>query len=109
MTQTLNKRLTRTALSAFLSPHAHAFEGCTMRRNAHRDPAEMAAALRFLATRAHEAVKALETHQLRPANAEVIELMVAIRQLEDDFRTQSLHHLVPYVSALRHQVQTRLS
>ncbi|MGC8643873.1 MAG: hypothetical protein ACP5XB_28765 [Isosphaeraceae bacterium] len=80
-----------------------------MRPYTRRDPAEMAASLRSLATRAHQAVKAFETRQHRLAGVELNELVSAIRQLEDDFRKQELHHLVPYVVALRHQVQTRLA
>lgn len=105
MTPTLHKRLTRTTSP----PHAAAFEGRTMRRHTRRDPAEMAAALRSLALRAHQAVKAFETRQHRPDCSELSELVSAICQLEDDFRKQELHHLVPYVAALRHQVQIRLA
>jgi hypothetical protein len=79
-----------------------------MRPNSRRDAADMAASLRSLATRAHEAVKAFETRRHRPPSEELAELMAAIHQLENDFRTQNLHDLIPYVAALRHQVETRL-
>lgn len=103
-TQHHQKRNTRNPAS----PRAHTFEGRTMRTYYRRDPAEMAATLRVLATRAHEAVKSLE-HRRQPLSlAELAELRVAIRQLEDDFRTQDLHGLVPYVAALREHVETRL-
>ena len=105
MTHTLPKRFPRTSSP----PHVHAFEGRSMRPHARRDAAEMAAALRSLAIRAHQAVKAFESRQHRLAGSELHDLLSAICQLEDDFRKQELHHLVPYVAALRHQVQTRLA
>jgi hypothetical protein len=105
MTQTMQKRFSRTSSP----PHVPAFEGRAMRPHTRRDAAEMAATLRSLATRAHQAVKAFETRQHRLAGSELTELVSAICQLEDDFRKQELHHLVPYVAALRHQVQTRLA
>jgi hypothetical protein len=105
MTQTRPKRLIRTPFS----PHAHGLEGHTMRPHYRRDAAEMAATLRSLATRAHQAVKAHESGQRRLAHGELAELKSAIHQLEDDFRGQDLHDLVPYVAALRHQVERRLA
>ena len=104
MTRTLRERIGK---KSFL-PHARAFEGRIMKQNYRRDAADMAASLRSLATRAHEAVKAFESRKHRPGGHELAELLAAIHELENDFRAQNLDDLVPYVTALRQQVETRL-
>ena len=73
------------------------------------DPAGVGARLRELAGRAHRAVRAAQaegptTHSQR----ELVELHARIIQLERTLQAQSLDGLIPYVSALRQQVESVL-
>jgi Spy/CpxP family protein refolding chaperone len=80
-----------------------------MRPTIRRDAADLAATLRALATRAHEAVRAAGDRAEGPMRHELSELRNAIAQLEDDFRSQNLDTVIPYVVALRQQVEARLA
>ena len=105
MTRTLFKRIYRTPSS----PHAHGPEGRAMRPTMRHDAADLAATLRALATRAHEAVKATGDHAEGSMRRELSDLRNAIAQLEDDFRSQNLNTMVSYVAALREQVEAKLA
>ena len=80
-----------------------------MRPTIRHDAADLAATLRALATRAHEAVKAAGRSRDGPGRNELSDLRNAIAQLEDDFRSQNLDIMVSYVAALRHQVEAKLA
>ena len=80
-----------------------------MRTMIRHDAADLAATLRALATRAHEAVKIASDHADGSTRHELSDLRNAIAQLEDDFRSQNLHTMVSYVVALRQQVEAKLA
>ena len=68
-----------------------------MRPTIRHDAADLAATLRALAARAHEAVKATGDRAEGPIRHELADLRNAIAQLEDDFRSQHLDTVIPYV------------
>jgi Spy/CpxP family protein refolding chaperone len=105
MPRTLFKRTHRTVTP----PHAPGPEGRAMRTKIRHDAAELAATLRALATQAHEAVKATGDHSDGSMRHELSNLRNAIAQLEDDFRSQNLTTMVPYLVALREQVESKLT
>ncbi len=79
-----------------------------MRWDGTHDPAELAVALRTLAIRAHRAVKAagqtVDTNLLE----ELRDLRDSACCLEDTLLTQRLHRMVPYVAALRQQIEAAI-
>ena len=107
MTKTLLKRTSRHLFPSDLPPRT---EGRAMgsHPNLRHDPAELAAALRSVTTRAHRAVKDAESSH-KPVNRdELAELQVAVQELESEFRTHNMVHLVPFVTSLRQQIDARL-
>jgi hypothetical protein len=76
-----------------------------LRFNAPHDPAGLAETLRALALRAHRAIRTERTEETR---RERDELRHALGRLESDCSSQGLNRLVPYVAALRREVETRL-
>jgi hypothetical protein len=80
-----------------------------MRSTIRHDAADLAATLRALATRAHEAVRASGDQVDGSMHHELSDLRNAIVQLEDDFRRQRLDSMVTYVVALRQQVESKLA
>jgi hypothetical protein len=104
MTHTLRKRILRT-----MSPqHAHGPDGRVPRLGIRNDPADLAEALRCLSIRAHHALKLAGDRVDESIRVELHDLRTAIRWLEDEFRTQQLDRMLPYVVALRHQVESVL-
>ena len=106
MTHTLPKRANRVH-SASLELRTDV-NGRAMRGDGTHDPAELAMALRTLAIRAHRAVKA--AGQTVDANIleELRDLRAEVRCLEDTLLTQRLHRMVPYVAALRQQIEAAI-
>jgi len=72
------------------------------------DPADLAEALRVLAIRAHHALKIARDRVDESIRVELHDLRTAIRCLEDEFRTQQLDRMLPYVVSLRHQIESLL-
>jgi hypothetical protein len=105
MTYTPAKRFIRTPSQSLL----HGFETCNMTPGSSHEAADLAATLRVLASKAHEAVKAIETRQRHLTCKELDDLRIAIGCLENEFRAQNLRSLIPYVVALRQQVETKLT
>lgn len=104
MTHTLRKRILRAT-----SPlHTHGSDGRTPWSGAQNDPAALAEALRVLAIRAHHALKIAQDRVDESIRVELHDLRVAIRWLEDEFRTQQLDRMLPYVVSLRNQVESLL-
>jgi hypothetical protein len=93
-----------------LSPlHPQLSDGCNTGPSSHHDPADLAVALRALACRTHEAVKAYESRQRRLTGEELDDLRIEISWLENEFRAQNLPNLIAYVVALRYQVETKFA
>ncbi|QEH35671.1 hypothetical protein OJF2_42260 [Aquisphaera giovannonii] len=107
MTRTLLERFSPNPSLPNLVPRT---EGRAMgsRSQIRHDPAELAASLRMLTARAHEAVKAAEARRFILNGDEVAELKAAIRGLEDQFRAQNMGHLVPFVVSLRERIDAKL-
>ena len=106
MTHTLPKRTNRNdARSPELGTGA---DHCALRLGGTHDPAELAAVLRTLAIRAHRAVKA--AGQTVDANVleELRDLRTAVCWLEDTLLTRQMHRMVPYVAALRQQIDAAI-
>ena len=104
MTHTLPKRTIRTA-----SPrHAPAAEYRGPHCDDHHDAADLAAALRVLALRAHRMMKDARGMADGAARLELRELRGAILSLEAHFQSQNLQGLIPYVRSLRHRVEAQL-
>jgi hypothetical protein len=80
----------------------------TLRLDGTQDPAELAVALRTLAIRAHRAVKAVG--QTVDANVleELRDLRTAVCWLEETFLSRQMHRMVPYVAALRLQIEAAI-
>jgi hypothetical protein len=72
------------------------------------DPADLAEALRVLAIRAHHALKIAQDRVDESIRVELDDIRTAIRWLEDEFRTQQLDRMLPYVVSLRHQIESLL-
>ncbi|MGO9115504.1 MAG: hypothetical protein ACLP9L_40350 [Thermoguttaceae bacterium] len=104
MTHTLRKRILRTTSP----PHVHGPDGRMPRSDAVIDPADLAEALRVLAIRAHHALKIAQDRVDESIRVELHDLRTAIRWLEDEFRTQQLDRMLPYVVSLRHQIESLL-
>ena len=83
-------------------------DGRALRWEGTHDPAELAVALRTLALRAHRAVRAAG----HTVDANVLEELRDLRDaaccLEDTLLTQRLHRMVPYVAALRQQIEAAI-
>jgi hypothetical protein len=79
-----------------------------LRSDGTHDPAELALALRTLAIRAHRAVKA--AGQTVDANVleELRDLRAEVCWLEDSLFTHQMHRVVPYVAALRQQIEAAI-
>ncbi len=113
MTATLAEPIRRAQAPMAAAP---VFEGS---RDLRYDPAGFGAALREVAARAHRAVRALEaTSGREPAAAtaddsdslrELAELHPRIVQLQRCLDAESQHCLFSYLSALRREVELRLS
>ena len=104
MTHTVRKRMLRT----LSPPHAHGLDSRLSRSDALIDPADLAEALRVLAIRAHHSLKIAHDRVDESIQAELHDLRRSIRWLEDEFRSQQLDRLLPYVVSLRHQVESIL-
>ncbi len=104
MTHTLSKRTIRTTSP----PHAHTSEDRAVRFDGRHDAADLAAALRDLALRAYEAVKDSTALNGTNRGPELRELQIALSQFEAEILEQKLDGLVPYVAALRQQVEAKL-
>jgi hypothetical protein len=94
---------TRTKLSRRPPRPPHGGEAS---RDVRHDPAGLSARLRELAARAHRAVRAAQAggptdHSQR----ELVELHARIVQLQRSLQAQALDGLLPYVSALRQEVE----
>jgi hypothetical protein len=72
------------------------------------DAADLAASLRALAIRTHHLLRSAEETNQRVDRAELRALRTAILDLEADFLNQDLHGLLPYVRALRDQIELEL-
>ena len=104
MTHTLRKRILRiTSL-----PQTYGPVGRMLRSGPPNDPADLAEALRVLAIRAHHAGKIAQDRVDESIRVELHDLRTAIRWLEDEFRTQQLDRMLPYVVSLRHQIESVL-
>jgi hypothetical protein len=104
MTHTLRKRLLRTTLP----PYLHGPDCRVLRSGTQNDPAALAEALRVLAIRAHHALKIAQDRLDESIRVELHDLRTAIRWLEDEFRTQQLDRMLPYVLSLRNQIESLL-
>ena len=104
MTHTLRKRIFRTTSP----PHTHGPDGRIARSAAQNDPAALAETLRVLAIRAHHALKIAQDRVDESIRVELHDLRTAIRWLEDEFRTQQLDRMLPYVVSLRNQIESLL-
>ena len=104
MTHTIRKRSPRSTSP----PHAHGLDDRVSRSRAQSDPAALAEALRVLAIRAHHALKIAQGRVDESIRVELNDLRAAIRWLEDEFRTQQLDRMVPYVVSLRDQIESVL-
>jgi hypothetical protein len=104
MTQTLPKRTIRTTSP----PQPQTMDGRAFRFDRGQDAASLALRLRTLTTRAHEALHATVSSDDTRRDAELRALHLAIGYLEEDLRSQNLGRLVPYVTALRHQIESNL-
>ncbi|WP_165227086.1 hypothetical protein [Aquisphaera insulae] len=76
--------------------------------NLRHDPADLAAALRSVTTRAHRAVKDAGSSPNPGNREELTALQVAVQELENEFRSQNLGRLVPFVVSLRRKIDARL-
>ena len=104
MTHTLRKRILRAT-----SPlHAHGPDGDVLWSGTQNNPADLAEALRALAIRAHHALKIAQDRVDESIRVELRDLRTAIRWLEDEFRTQQLDRMLPYVVSLRNQIESTL-
>jgi hypothetical protein len=81
------------------------------------DPAGLSDTLRELAVMAHRAVRSAGTSTTRPgvivgldsdSHQELVKVHARIIQFQRILQAQSLHGLVPYVSALRRKVEDQL-
>ncbi len=71
------------------------------------DPAGLSARLRELAARAHRAVRAAQAEGATDrSQRELVELHARIVQLQRSLQAHSLDGLLPYVTALRQEVET---
>ena len=61
-----------------------------------------------LAIRAHHALKIAQDRVDESIRVELRDLRNAIRWLEDEFRTQQLDRMLPYVVSLRNQIESTL-
>ncbi len=104
MTHTLRKRILRSTSHHY----THGSDDRMSQSGAQNDPADLAEALRVLAIRAHHALKIAQDHVDESIRAELHDLSTAIRWLEDEFRTQQLDRMLPYVVSLRHQIESLL-
>jgi hypothetical protein len=85
-------------------------------RDVRHDPADLGAALRDLATRAHRAARSLDAASRPHANdgrasdslRELAELHPRIVQLQRTVDAESQRGLASYLSALRREVESRL-
>ena len=101
MTSTLSKPIRR----AFTPAHTRSAEAS---RDVRHDPAELAVALRDLATRAHRAVRALDAAPAADALRELADLHPRIVELQHGIDGESQQGLGSYLSALRREVESRL-
>ncbi len=104
MTHTLRKRILR----ATSPPHMRGSDDRMSRSCAQNDPAELAEALRVLAIRAHHTLKIAQDRVDESIRVELDDIRTAIHWLEDEFRTQQLDRMLPYVVSLRHQIESLL-
>lgn len=72
---------------------------------AKHDPARLGATLRDLAVRAHRAVRSPDARDAPDARRELDDLRSSLAALQHSLRAQSLDGLVPYVAALRREVE----
>ena len=105
MTHTLRKRILRSTSP----PDTHGPDNRMPQSDVLIDPADLAEALRVLAIRAHHALKIAQDRVDESIRVELHDLRTAIRWLEDQFRSQQLDRLLPYVVSLRHQVESMLN
>lgn len=104
MTHTLLKRILRTTPP----PDTHGPDGRVPQSGTQNDPAALAEALRVLAIRAHHALRIAQDRVDESIRVELHDLRTAIRWLEDEFRTQQLDRMLPYVVSLRDQIESVL-
>ncbi len=104
MTHTLRKPTSRMTMSSY----AHEYADRMPRLATQSDPADLAEALRTLAIRAHHAMKTAQSSVDESTREELHRVRTAIRWLEDEFKTQQLDRILPYVVSLRHQVESSL-
>lgn len=104
MTHTLRKPLLRTSSP----PHTHGHDSRVPRSDALIDPADLAEALRVLAIRAHHALKIAQDRLDESIRVELRDLRTAIHWLENEFRTQQLDRMLPYVVSLRREIESLL-
>jgi hypothetical protein len=104
MTHTLHKRL----LKSTSPPNIHRLDRRSSRSGDRNDPAALARTLRVLAIRAHHTLKIAQDRVDESIRAELHELRTAICSLEDQFRTQQLDRMLPYVLSLRSRVESVL-
>ena len=92
------------------SPSAFATgaDGRGSRRDRIHDPAELAVVLRTLALRAHRAVKAAGQSVDAKVLEELRDLRAEASRLEETLLTRRLHRMVPYVAALRQQIEAAI-
>ncbi len=102
MTHTLPKRTIRTTSP----PHTPA--DWALRFDGRHDAADLAAQLRDLAFRAYEAVKRPPAIDEATRGQELSELRIAIHRFEAEILNQKLDGLLPYVAALRQEVEAKL-
>jgi hypothetical protein len=105
MTNTLRTRFTRTKSR----PHTHGPDGRSWRSGVPSDPAALAEALRILAIRAHHALRIAQDRVDESIRIELNDLSAAIHSLEEEFQTQQLDRMVPYVVSLRDEIDCLLS
>jgi hypothetical protein len=104
MTHTLHKRVLRSTSP----PNIHRPDRRSSWSGARDDPAALARTLRALAIRAHHTLKIARDRVDESIHAELHELRTAICWLEDQFRTQQLDRMLPYVRSLRSRVESVL-